>query len=165
MNKFKQFLLHDMDLGLKRITDRLVQFNIESNKIEGIDDEEALIDSYDKHYDLLKLDELTIADLCTFNTAGRLRLQTSDMVKVGTHIPPRGGQRIVYALDDILAGVNGNQNPVHMHHHFETLHPFMDGNGRTGRAIWLWQMVNQYNYGIQLGFLHQWYYQSLEHNR
>ena len=38
----------------------------------------------------------------------------------------------------------------------------MDGNGRSGRALWLWQMVNQHNYDMRLGFLHLWYYQSLQ---
>jgi Fic family protein len=37
----------------------------------------------------------------------------------------------------------------------------MDGNGRSGRAIWLWQMLRQEG-GAPLGFLHHFYYQTLE---
>ena len=40
-------------------------------------------------------------------------------------------------------------------------HPFTDGNGRSGRALWLWQMNNH----APFGFLHTFYYQTLENSR
>ena len=45
---------------------------------------------------------------------------------------------------------------------YETLHPFMDGNGRSGRILWAWQMI-EHNIapGLSLGFLHAYYYQTL----
>ena len=46
-----------------------------------------------------------------------------------------------------------------LHHEYETLHPFTDGNGRSGRVLWLWMLGGIKN--TPLGFLHHWYYQSL----
>ena len=51
--------------------------------------------------------------------------------------------------------------PYEAHKWFEALHPFTDGNGRTGRIYWLWQMQKM-GLSTELGFLHTYYYQSLE---
>ena len=52
--------------------------------------------------------------------------------------------------------------PFYIHNKFVNIHPFMDGNGRTGRAIWARQMIRHYSYGFELNFLHQFYYQSIQ---
>ena len=52
-------------------------------------------------------------------------------------------------------------NPWKMHVDFETLHPFMDGNGRTGRALWAWHMRRLDLDPFALSFLHRFYYQTL----
>ena len=43
------------------------------------------------------------------------------------------------------------------HCEYEALHPFTDGNGRSGRAIWLWLM-----HDASLGFLHRFITKRLE---
>ena len=75
-------------------------------------------------------------------------------VRVGDYIAPEGGPGIVSELQELLESDCG---PFYAHKWFEALHPFTDGNGRTGRLYWLWLMKD-----APLGFLHTWYYQSLQ---
>jgi hypothetical protein len=85
-------------------------------------------------------------------------------VRVGNHYPPKGGEFIVGHLEDILlVANNGHASPYEVHCRYERLHPFTDGNGRSGRVLWAWQMQKQY--GICKGFLHQFYYQALDASR
>jgi len=47
-----------------------------------------------------------------------------------------------------------------VHLDYEHLHPFTDGNGRSARMLWAWQMRE-----FPLGFLHTFYYQALSLRR
>ena len=76
-------------------------------------------------------------------------------VRVGSYYPPKGGPQIRVNLDRLL-NASLELGPYKTHIEYEKLHPFTDGNGRSGRALWAWQM--RY---FPLGFLHHWYYQSL----
>lgn len=92
-----------------------------------------------------------------------LRTSTGMDVWVGSHRPPRGGPMIEEALAEILRRINVRRYTPYLGHvAFETLHPFMDGNGRTGRIIWAWHMRHVGGDPFALPFLHCWYYQSLE---
>lgn len=65
-------------------------------------------------------------------------------------------------LDKLLQRVRaGELTPMRAHVEYETLHPFMDGNGRSGRVLWAWQMRRDGRDPLQLGFLHAFYYQAL----
>lgn len=89
-------------------------------------------------------------------------------VRVGkpVHVAPPSGIMIRAALEGtILAAKDPKSTPYAVHVAYETLHPFTDGNGRSGRALWLWQMLERKDSYWTLGFLHAWYYQSLSGGR
>ena len=102
-----------------------------------------------------------------FQPGARLRKRRFMDVTVGDHLPPGGGPHIVEALEEILNHVNSNDwSPFRTHCEYESLHPFEDGNGRSGRALWAWQMIHTDTPpGLDLGFLHAFYYQTLSAQR
>lgn len=156
----------------------LEDFTQESFRIEGIthDTIERLeFDTLALHT-FLEVPKLTIAALeayvRTIEPEIRMRDQVGLNVRVGSHVPPLGGPHIRQDLDHLLTHASVSHvtystpyDPYHTHVQYETLHPFTDGNGRSGRAIWLWQMIKKNDYRYKLGFLHAFYYQALEASR
>jgi Fic family protein len=77
--------------------------------------------------------------------AGRWRRQQvwiggSDLGPHGASFVPPHHDRVPAAIDDLLAFIDRDDVPVVAqaaiaHAQFETIHPFPDGNGRTGRAL------------------------------
>ena len=146
----------------------LADFVRESNRIEGIIREPAMRE-IDELQAMLEVGTITISRLRAFVSVYQpnavLRDRPNLNVRVGGHVPPRGGMEIAEALDTLLVRANANRGVVTgpngayaIHCEYEMLHPFTDANGRSGRALWLWMMRGD----APLGFLHQWYYQSLQ---
>lgn len=138
--------------------EKIVSFIKESNLIEGIYREPTRKEIAEfKRF--MALDEITIDDLERFvgvyKPGAKLRITSDLNVEVGGQIKPRGGVGVGYALDVILDNLEEN-TPYKNHVAYEHLHPFTDGNGRSGRMLWMWQMRS-----APLGFLRTFYYQTL----
>ena len=132
----------------------------ESNKLEGIMRSPNLAE-LDVHEWFLALTEPSIEDLRTFvsvvQPGAKLRNKPGRNVRVGKYFPPAGGPQIEEWLTDLL---NSEYGPHEGHIEYQLLRPFTDGNGRSGRVLWLHRMG-----GIEeapLGFLYTFYYQTLQ---
>lgn len=143
----------------------LEAFVIESNRIERIR-RKPTEGEMNAHRTLLAEPEMSVAILERFvdAVAGKpLRDKVGMDVRVGQHIAPRGGPEIRLALGGLVATINARSiNAYDAHLAYETLHPFLDGNGRSGRALWAWQMKRERQDPFDLGFLHTFYYQTLD---
>jgi fido (protein-threonine AMPylation protein) len=124
----------------------IAEFVRESNLIEGIDCPAAEHESIEAWYwlvgqkdlrmkEILKLHKLIIHHIDP-RIAGKLRKCN---VRVGTYICP-DHKDIKHDLEHLIAQPLPKDAVYALawHRNFENIHPFEDGNGRTGRLIYLW---------------------------
>ena len=144
----------------------LTSLIVESNGIEGITRAPtgAELDATDT---FLRKSRIGVEDVLslarTYQPGVRLRDVRGMNVQVGNHLPPPGGPAIHGRLQDILEDACCATDSWTTHIAYENLHPFTDGNGRSGRALWAWQVLREKGgYGLALGFLHSYYYQTLQ---
>lgn len=145
----------------------LSNFITESNRIEGILGTSG--NDFIAHETLFSKQSLKIEDIETFVwliCKKKIRNKTGMNVIVGKHHPLPGGPNVVKELEYIVKNINSSlYTPYKIHCEYEMLHSFMDGNGRSGRAIWAWMRLKENRDPFQLGFLHSFYYESLENYR
>jgi hypothetical protein len=144
----------------------VLEFVTESNRIEGIlrpptDEEVDATRDFVLGAHVPNVESLCALALTYAPGVGLLRDRDTMNVRVGSHVAPRGGPHIRANLAGLLKTI-GESDPFDFHVVYETLHPFMDGNGRTGRALWAWQMWRSKPEYLDLGFLHAWYYLTLQ---
>ncbi len=70
-------------------------------------------------------------------------------VRVGSYVPPPPDD-VSPLMFELLAWWNKTSRDLSpvlssaiLHHRFESIHPFADGNGRTGRALALWELYRR----------------------
>lgn len=98
------------------------------------------------HEDVLRLHKIIAGQVMDQGEAGRYR---TIRVRVGTYLPPPP-ELVSGLMRELLEWWNKDSvklSPVLtsaiVHYRFESIHPFADGNGRTGRALALWDFYRR----------------------
>ncbi len=98
------------------------------------------------HDDLFRLHAIIAGEVMDQGEAGRYR---TIRVRVGTFVPapPEDVSGLMFELLEWWNKEAPALSPVLssaiLHHRFESIHPFADGNGRTGRALALWELYRR----------------------
>jgi Fic family protein len=99
-----------------------------------------------RHEEIFDLHRLLAGQVMDQGEAGRYR---TIQVRVGRHFPPAAAD-VSGLMFELLEWWNKKApalSPVLsssiLHYQFEWIHPFADGNGRTGRALALWELYRR----------------------
>ena len=96
--------------------------------------------------DVLALHQILAGEVMDQGESGRYRTIS---VQVGRYLPPppRLVSGLMFELLEWWNGPSRALSPVLssaiLHYRFEAIHPFADGNGRTGRALALWELYRR----------------------
>lgn len=145
--------------------ERIRAFLTESNHIEGIyrPPTDVELEAFNRFMKSPVPTAATLGDLqAVFAPRMPIRERLGMDVRVGKYVAPTGGPLIVRRLNTLLWRMRDGSDPWSTHVAFEMLHPYCDGNGRTGRMLWAWHMRALGRDPFALPFLHRFYYQTLE---
>jgi len=99
-----------------------------------------------RHADILKLHGILAGEVMDQGEAGKYR---TIAVRVGSYRPPPANavSGLMFELLEWWNTASKQHSPVIssaiLHYRFEAIHPFADGNGRTGRALALWELYRR----------------------
>jgi len=100
-------------------------------------------------------DILDLQSIIEENRAGFRKLPGTELKNEATgatvYTPPQHGDDIALLMDNLVAFLNRNEladwdtltKMALIHHQFESIHPFYDGNGRTGRVLNILYLVKE----------------------
>jgi len=115
---------------------------------------------------ILLLHKMLIANIRD-EIAGRFR-KSGEWVRVADHIAP-DPKEVIERLEKMLAGYNANSHEniikriALLHLTFEHIHPFVDGNGRIGRAINNYLLIREGFVPINIKFIdRKMYYEAFK---
>jgi len=98
------------------------------------------------HTDILELHRILAENVMDQGEAGKYRTIS---VRVGQYRPP-AADAVSGLMFELLEWWNTDSQKISpvlssaiLHYRFETIHPFADGNGRTGRALALWELYRR----------------------
>ena len=98
------------------------------------------------HKEILKLHRIMAGQVMDQGEAGKYR---KIRVRVGEYLPPPP-ERVQPLMTELLtwwnqqaASISPILSSAIIHHRFETIHPFADGNGRAGRMLSLWELYRR----------------------
>lgn len=98
------------------------------------------------HGEVLKLHRIMAAEVMDQGTAGQYR---TIRVRVGSYVAPPP-EKVHPMMSDLLQWWNKDAPKISpilssaiVHHQFEIIHPFADGNGRVGRMLSLWELYRR----------------------
>lgn len=154
--------------------EQIKEFLEESNAIEGVHGSEALIDAISAWYFLESFGKLTIKTILEVHKrllrhlnpsiAGKFRtcdVQIGGKTKPFISIPYFKDELATFCKDSnryfspglLFAPTKqqGKNITKKLHIRFEHLHPFEDGNGRTGRIIMNWHNLKR---GLPINIIH-----------
>jgi Fic family protein len=98
------------------------------------------------HEDVFRLHAIIAGEVMDHGEAGRYRTMR---VRVGQFVPPppEDMSGLMFELLDWwnkeAPGLSPVLSSAIVHYRFEAIHPFADGNGRTGRALALWELYRR----------------------
>ena len=99
-----------------------------------------------RHAEILGLHRILAGEVMDQGEAGKYRMIA---VRVGQYRPPPADavSELMFELLEWWNTASKKLSPVLssaiLHYRFEAIHPFADGNGRTGRALALWELYRR----------------------
>ena len=128
---------------------------------------------------IVEIQEILLGNNAGFRRQAGTKLMNESTGEV-VYIPPQHPDQIENLMADLIEFINNNEansldpliKAMIIHHQFESIHPFYDGNGRTGRMLIVLYLLQQELIELPLLYLSQYinktkgdYYRHLQEIR